>query len=827
MKKISFVLAAVMIMLSVFSCARHVPEWSSVYSGRHAVIENGEDGFSVYTSSLSGKLCIYNTEFNSFSVVLYSDNGRSVSLDNTYANRMKEADGIGGTLCAAVIEVDGVRKAYALTCAGLDALLASAEAEIIIPRHLDYEGDIIIPRPVKLSGSLSAGNIYCISDKEGELTFEGDISCSLFASSAPMIRITVPDSIVPENTDLYICAASLNGVEASPDKRIADNLKELDILLSRPAYYIPEAETIVLSEMEIDEKVTVDFPCSIDASTAVFSEKLYFKTESFGTITVTGEVDQNDIEVDAPKCDLVLDNPCRLDIAGEYYNIRALNGYELSAYTLGGECSDRILSAHLSSDGQLMTDSVRWSVEGNVLSATVDGVAAPSQLKNAPLTFETEKGGKVEILPASKGEGEGADLLSPLGTYVALTDAGGDRAVYRIETNILSKLPVVVIETETGENVDTRFEYIKGTMAVESDYTDLPSEAEADIEIRGRGNSTWYWSDKTPYKVKYGRDVSLLGLKAGREWVLLANYNDKSLIRNYVALEAAKVLDNMECYATQYPVDVFVCGEYMGVYTLGEQIETGGDRTQIHTDATDVDTGFFLEIGGKAEFDGENTFTTEYMECVEIINPTETQITEKNKTYIVNYMKMADKAVKDLKDYEDYIDVDSLIDWYILTELSFNSDGAMRRSVFLIKDHGGKLRMGPVWDYDLAFGNNGCDYNNYSAWCCLATEYGYVSNNWMCRLMEDEAFVERLRARWNEIKAPLSENINSSIGFASAITAHSAEENFTRWDILDEAVGMQPEFMSEYGTYESQVQYLRDFVAHRMEWIDSQLELQP
>ncbi|MBQ7836694.1 MAG: CotH kinase family protein [Clostridia bacterium] len=823
MKEICFILAVVMVMLSVFSCARAAPERSSVYSGRHAVIENGEDGFSVYTSSLSGKLCIYNTEFNSFSVVLYSDNGRSVSLDNTYANRMKEADGIGGTLCAAVIEVDGVRKAYALTCAGLDALLASAEAEIIIPRHLDYEGDIIIPRPVKLSGSLSAGNIYCISDKEGELTFEGDISCSLFASSAPMIHITVPDSIVPENTDLYICAASLNGVEASPDKRIADNLKELDILLSRPVYYIPEAETIVLSEMEIDEKVTVDFPCSIDASTAVFSEKLYFKTESFGTITVTGEVDQNDIEVDAPKCDLVLDNPCRLDIAAEYYNIRALNGYELSAYTLGGQCSDRILSAHLSSDGQLMTDSVRWSVEGNVLSATVDGVAAPSRLKNANVVFETLNGGKVTVEDVSKGQEDTVDLLCPLGTYVIVTDSEGNSSRYRLDIAVLSQLPVVVIETETGKNVETRFEYIKGTMAVESDYTRLPSFEKTDIEIKGRGNSTWSWSEKTPYKVKYDRDVSLLGLESGKEWVLLANYNDKSLIRNYVALEAAKVLDNMDCYASQYPVDVFVCGEYMGVYTLGEQIEVGDGRVSIHSDATDVDTGYFLEVGGKAEFDGENTFSTEYMDCVEILEPSEGALTDKNKTYIVNYMKMADDAVRNLKGYEDYIDVDSLIDWYILTELSFNSDGAMRRSVFLIKDHGGKLRMGPVWDYDLAFGNNGCDYNNYSSWCCLATDYGYVAENWMCRLMEDEAFIERLRERWNEVKVPLRENILASIELASSAVAHSAAENFTRWDILSSAVGMQPAFMAEYDTYESQVQYLSEFVLERMNWIDSQL----
>ena len=822
MKKISFVLAAVMIMLSVFSCARPAPQRSSVYSGANPIVESGDDGFSIYTSSLSGKLTIYNVEHSSFSVVLYSDNGKSAELTSEPGGNAT-LKGIGGGLCAAVIEADGVRRAYALTSAGVDALLASAEAEVILPRHIDYIGDLVISRPVKICGSLKADNIYVISDEAGETVLEGEFDCHIFAASAPRMHIKAPEAMIPENSSLYMCAASVNGLEAEGAKRKVSSLAELKELLSLPVYYRADVETVVLAGFELSEAVTFQFPCTVDVGDAVLSGNLHFDTALEGKIRIVGAVGADDIRVSAPKCDLVLDEPCRLDLAGEYYSIKSLNGHDLSDHVLGGSCDDRITSAHMSSEGGLMTDDITWTVKGNVLFAQVDGVAAPSQLKNASLTFETEKGGKVEILPASKGEGEGADLLSPLGTYVALTDAGGGRAVYRIETNILSKLPVVVIETETGENVDTRFEYIKGTMAVESDYTDLPSEAEADIEIRGRGNSTWYWSDKTPYKVKYGRDVSLLGLKAGREWVLLANYNDKSLIRNYVALEAAKVLDNMDCYATQYPVDVFVCGEYMGVYTLGEQIEAGDERAQIKTDATDVDTGYLLEIGGKAEFDGENTFSTSYMECVEILEPGEAQITEKNKTYIVNYMKMADKAVRELKGYEDYIDIDSLIDWYILTELSFNSDGAMRRSVFLIKDHGGKIRMGPVWDYDLAFGNNGCDYNNYSAWCCLATDYGYVANNWMCRLMEDEGFVEKLRLRWNEIKDELRESIDASIDISAALVAHSAEENFERWDILSKVVGMQPAFMGEYDTYEKQVQYLRDFIAHRFQWIDSQL----
>ena len=336
-------------------------------------------------------------------------------------------------------------------------------------------------------------------------------------------------------------------------------------------------------------------------------------------------------------------------------------------------------------------------------------------------------------------------------------------------------------------------------------------------------NSTWAWSNKTPYKVKYSTDVSLLGMKAGKEWVLLANYTDKSLIRNTVALEAAKSLDNIECYATQYPVDVFFGGEYVGVYTLGEQIEVDEERVSLIGDATDVDTGFFLEVGGTADVESLALFSTRYLVGVEILEPNEDALTDKHKTYIKNYVGLADEAVRTLKGYEDYIDVDALIDWFILTEISFNSDGAMRRSVFIKKDHAGKLEVCSVWDYDIAFGNAVMDYNNYEAWCCLATDKGYVVRNWMCSLMEDEEFVRRLRERWIEVREPLREAYMTAIDESVSRIGISADANFKVWDIMDRQVAVQPPHMLEYDTYEKQVEYLRNFINDRMDWIDSQL----
>ena len=819
MKKIAVLIMLSMLMLCVLACSPSSSEFTALFSGNELVFssENGSD--SLYTVSLSHKLKLFNTEFESISLTVYSDNGGSVTLSAT-KGETAEAKSVGGSLAAATVIKNGESRSFALSPAGLDALLASDASEITVPADIAIDGDLIISRPVSVyvSGSLSAENIYYFTDSTGKLLLSGNISCGLFAASAPLSSVEINDDLVPENSDLYICAASVNGGKMN-GKRTVSSVSELEMLCERPDFYRPDADTLLLEGFSFEKDFTIGFPCRLDLSNVSPAGHLSVVTDESGDIALLGEFVHTDIDISAPTCGLTMEYPCSLDEATLLYDIMSLNGN--SPVVLGGESKDKIISAVMYHEGKMLTENIRWKASGNELVATVSGVVAPSELENAQLTFRTKNGGTVEYLEASLGNEGGLNLTGATGAYVLLTDAEGKTSYYKIVTEIESQLPVVIIETENDEKIESRFEYINATVEIQSDFSVLPSCEKSNIQIKGRGNSTWSWSSKLPYKMKFQTDVSLLGLNVGKEWVLLANYADKSLIRNYVALEAAKVLDNMECYATQYPVDVFVSGEYVGVYTLGEQIEVGDDRVPLITDATDVDTGFFMEIGGKSDTDGKNIFSISYMESIEIIEPS--AVTEKQKTYITNFMKIAEEAVHDKEHYEDYINVDSIIDWFIMTEVSFNSDGAMRRSVFMKKDHGENLEFGPVWDYDLAFGNSTADRDNYQAWCCLATEYGYVHENWMCRLMEDESFVEKLKARWNEIKDPLRDAMLSAVDRGEEAVSHSAEANFEKWDILGDHIAMQPSSALEYDTYEELVQFLRDFINARFDWIDKEL----
>ncbi len=826
MKKVMLFVLLLILALFSFSCGKDAPSETVLLCGDEAIVCYGEKGFVIYGGSLKSSLTLENSHFDSLEIDIYSENGKiaSLSAEKGETQRVRR---VGGSLSAVIISANGEEYAYALTLSGFEALLSSDCPRITVIDNINIKGDLTITRPLSLyarSFLNVEGAVYYLSDEEGKLDISGNISAEKFACSAEKSDVFIPENLVGGNTELYINAKSLNGFKRTEGERVVYSLEELSELALMPPYFDSAKETVVISNVVFDAPFVIDFPCKLKIEDSCKeTENLRIETDEKGEIQLLGDFNYRKININAPNCNIKWDNSCRLDMAEKSFVAKSLNGYELKSYALGGDGKNQIISATMKGEGALSTCDIIWTSHKNILSATVSGVVAPSALKNAELVFETD-GGQVSIDEASKGERGGIDLTEKMGAYVTVTDNKGKERKYLIKTTIETKLPVVTIETEYRAPIEDRENYVKAKFAIESDFAKgFSSMDETSIQIKGRGNSTWNWFEKKPYKIKFENDVSLLGLREGKEWVLLANYADNSLIRNYVGLESAKVLDNMDCYASQYPVDVFINGEYAGVYSIGEQIEVAPSRVELEVNAKSVDTGFFFEIGGTYEEDGENSFSTRYMKYVDVLSPKGASFTEKHKTYIENYFALADETVRKASGYEDFIDVDALIDWLILTELSFNSDGAMRRSVYMKKDHGGKIEMGPMWDFDIAYGNSETDYENYSAWCCLATEYDYVSENWICALMEDEEFVDTFRTRWNEVKDKLYSLSMDAVDNASQLVAPSAKYNFEKWRTLGEKVTLQPDFMAQYDTYEKHIEYLKSFIENRFNWIDQQL----
>jgi len=259
-------------------------------------------------------------------------------------------------------------------------------------------------------------------------------------------------------------------------------------------------------------------------------------------------------------------------------------------------------------------------------------------------------------------------------------------------------------------------------------------------------------------------------------------------------------------------------------------IEVKKGRIQGEKDSKEIDTDYLLELGGDEEATsfGTNTFFTDFELFVEIKNPDSDVLTQEQYNYIVSYMQQMESAVRNLSGYEEYIDIPSLIDWFLLNEFSYNTDGTFRRSNYFLKKKSGKLYVATAWDFDYAFGNFTMDSDNYSEWICLgnsktdAYEGKYIKTNWMNYLLTDEAFLIQLKNRWNEIGPALYQKAMDTIQQSEQQLGFSAEENFLVWP---NCLGVKLQYESKKvlacTTHREQINYLKNFIQKRYDWMNT------
>jgi hypothetical protein len=275
-------------------------------------------------------------------------------------------------------------------------------------------------------------------------------------------------------------------------------------------------------------------------------------------------------------------------------------------------------------------------------------------------------------------------------------------------------------------------------------------------------------------------------------------------------------------------VDVYFNNAYQGVYILSERIEVKKGRLELD-DGPGEDTSYLLEIGGSEKDDvpGVDYFSTSSFKCAYVHSPDPDFRTKAQMRYITKYVKKADAAVIALADYEEYIDIPSLIDWFILHELTYNLDSSFRRSCFMSKDVGGKLKMGPPWDFDLAFGNHSKYVSNPKAWATVSRADGYVGVTWIDHLLKDPRFTSQLNARWNEVGKGLLKTALDEINLCEKVIDKSQAENFKTWNIMEVKVGFEPASIASLKTYPEKLQQIRSFLTVRKAWMDKNIAALP
>lgn len=420
-----------------------------------------------------------------------------------------------------------------------------------------------------------------------------------------------------------------------------------------------------------------------------------------------------------------------------------------------------------------------------------------------------------------------------------------------------SNLPLLLIETNGQAIVDepkikARLKVIDNGYGQVNSFFDEPTGYNGPIGIEIRGQTSQGFPKKgysleTQNESGEGIDTTLLGMPAHEDWALYAPYSDKTMLRNALTYHLGR---KMGGWQPRFKFcEVYINGYYHGVYLLLERIKRDKNRVDIcklsvdEISGDDLTGGYIVKVDKLTGLNSSEYFTTRPTNrfgnasnyTFSYVYPKADRMAPQQKDYIFNYLEDFENMLNGIsfKDpqtgYKKYIDVNSFIDFQIINELTNNADG-YRISTFFHKQKdskGGKLFAGPLWDFNLGYGN--VDYlpNNVRPDTWLYLRYGpnnYNTMHWWSRLMEDADYSDRLHYRWNDLRSgPFHEDsIMAYINDTIRYLGEAIDRNYERWPIIGHYVW--PNYHVGK-TYEEDVDYMKNWIKMRLDWMDANIFL--
>lgn len=384
---------------------------------------------------------------------------------------------------------------------------------------------------------------------------------------------------------------------------------------------------------------------------------------------------------------------------------------------------------------------------------------------------------------------------------------------------IVLPIPEVYITTPDNTEITSKTTWLKNsTIKIIDEYGE---EHDVTTSIRGRGNTTWTYPKK-PYALKLDSKEEILGMPKHKRWVLLANWQDRTLLRNDVAFEMARRV--MTWAPRGKFVEVYLNEEHQGNYYLCEQIKVDKKRVNIDeldektdfNDATQITGGYILEFDTNNPITGEiNYFYSKIKNYpVTIKEPDEEVLTSSEHPgflYIQEYINNLEQLFEDDKEnntqwseIEKLINVESYVDWWLVHELTRNSEVLSPKSCYMYKKRNGKLYAGPVWDFDWGtFTMN----NKNSTVVTKALYYGY--------LFKYAEFKHAVKERWAETKEKYVDIDNYILQQAELIRS-SNETNIEKWPITNMQVNSD-----ENSTFDESIEKMRAAFKARLNTVES------
>lgn len=401
------------------------------------------------------------------------------------------------------------------------------------------------------------------------------------------------------------------------------------------------------------------------------------------------------------------------------------------------------------------------------------------------------------------------DFSSPVEFTIVGED--GSKFTYIISISY-SELPVVYINTKDAAPIVSKETWLEESniyITNAGKYNDKYEKS----SIRGRGNTTWNYPKK-PYAIKLNKKKEVLGMPKHKRWVLLANYVDKTCIRNSVAFELARRMEGLDWTPRGQHVDVVLNGQFLGNYFLCEQIKVDENRVNItEMEATDVDEvaitgGYLMEID--KNFDEVNKFYSPIRNRPFMIKePDEETLNPTQFAYISNHIAEVENALyganSTTEEYLKYVDLDSFIDYWLVYELTGTGEPTHPKSVYMYKDRGDKIHAGPVWDFD---------YFTFQPY--YNTMLINTNAVWNDRIINDPATHPVIKQRWNARRDQFK-TIAEEIDRQYESIIESAEYNATLWPLSlnvnrDDALSIKDAVARMRNYYVTKFEYMDSFI---------------
>ena len=437
-----------------------------------------------------------------------------------------------------------------------------------------------------------------------------------------------------------------------------------------------------------------------------------------------------------------------------------------------------------------------------------------------------------------------------------------------------SRLPVVYINTENGSDVTSKDYYINGEMKIQGNERynlETTKLYDGKIEIKGRGNSTW-GLPKKPYKIKLDSKTNLFSMGKNKHWVLLANYYDSSSLRNTLSYDLSGALDMPQTETVH--TGVIFNGKYVGTYQFCEQIRVDEKRVDVlnwddeakdlskiiatkeSLNADDLESYLAENLSwttsGKFNYQGKTYLISNYDYTIPSINggyllELDSNYDEVSKfktnsnqplmfkapefavsnqdmmNYVKNYIQAYENAVmsKDYHSmyegntvhYSELFDMDSLVDYWLVTELFFNEDG-MKKSTYMYKDVDDKFHMGPIWDMDWSSGASQSAAVPTNQWQTLYfPAYGNSNEpqlrQWYRYLIKDPYFVSCVKQRYEEVRNNQIADMMASIEDYRVYLKEAGASNSIIW-------------YGNTNTGEYEISKLKSWLTDRLAFMDEQ-----